>query len=49
VQDCCNFPLEEIGRMFAAKSQGRRGWGDFAERNIEELDARTPDARRAKS
>jgi DNA-binding transcriptional MerR regulator len=42
------FRLEEIGRMVAAKSQGRRGWGDLAERKIAELDARIADAQRAK-
>jgi DNA-binding transcriptional MerR regulator len=42
------FTLEEIGRMLAAKSQGRRGWGDLAERKLAELDARIADARRAK-
>jgi DNA-binding transcriptional MerR regulator len=43
------FTLEEIGRMLAAKSQGRRGWGDLAERKIAELDARIADAQRAKT
>jgi DNA-binding transcriptional MerR regulator len=42
------FTLAEIGRMLAATSQGRRGWGDLAERKIAELDARIADARRAK-
>jgi DNA-binding transcriptional MerR regulator len=42
------FTLEEIGRMLAARSQGRRGWGDVAERKIAELDARIADAQRAK-
>src|SRR5215208_1274114 len=43
------FTLEEIGRMLAARSQGRRGWGDLAERKIAELDARIADAQRAKT
>src|ERR671918_5514 len=43
------FTLEEIGRMLAARSQGRRGWGDLAERKIAELDARIADAQQAKS
>ena len=38
------FTLDEIGRMLAATSQGRRGWGDLAE-----LDARIADAQRAKT
>jgi DNA-binding transcriptional MerR regulator len=42
------FTLEEIGRMLPARSQGRRGWGDLAERKIAELDARIADAQRAK-
>jgi DNA-binding transcriptional MerR regulator len=42
------FTLEEIGRMLGARSQGRRGWGDLAERKIAELDARIADAQRAK-
>ena len=42
------FTLDEIGRMLAAKSQGRRGWGDLAERKMAELDARIADAQRAK-
>jgi DNA-binding transcriptional MerR regulator len=42
------FTLEEIGRMLAARNQGRRGWGDLAERKIAELDARIADAQRAK-
>jgi DNA-binding transcriptional MerR regulator len=42
------FTLEEIGRMLAARPQGRRGWGDLAERKIAELDARIADAQRAK-
>ena len=42
------FTLGEIGRMLAAKSQGRRGWGDLAERKMAELDARIADAQRAK-
>ena len=41
------FTLEEIGRMLASGSQGRRGWGDLAERKIAELDARIADAKRA--
>jgi DNA-binding transcriptional MerR regulator len=43
------FRLEEIGRMVAARSQGRRGWGDLAERKIAELDARIADAQRART
>ena len=43
------FTLKEIGRMLAARSQGRRGWGDLAERKISELDARIADAQRAKT
>jgi len=42
------FTLEEVRRMLAAKSQGRGGWGDLAERKIAELDARIADAQRAK-
>src|SRR5918994_333740 len=42
------FTLAEIGRMLAATSQGRRGWGDLAERKVAELDARIADAQRAK-
>ena len=42
------FTLEEIGRLLAARSQGRRGWGQLAERKIAELDARIADAQRAK-
>jgi DNA-binding transcriptional MerR regulator len=42
------FTLEEIGRMLAARSQGRGGWGDLADRKIAELDARIADAKRAK-
>ena len=42
------FTLAEIGGMLAATSQGRRGWGDLAERKIAELDARIADAQRAK-
>jgi DNA-binding transcriptional MerR regulator len=42
------FTLAEIGRMLAARTQGRRGWGDLAERKIAELDARIADAQRAK-
>jgi DNA-binding transcriptional MerR regulator len=43
------FTLEEIGRMLVAGSQGRRGWGDLAERKIAELDARIVDAQQAKA
>jgi DNA-binding transcriptional MerR regulator len=43
------FTLGEIGRMLAAESQGRRGWGDLAERKIAELDARIAHAQRAKT
>ena len=43
------FTLAEIGRMLAARSQGRRGWGDLAERKIAELDARIADAQQAKN
>jgi DNA-binding transcriptional MerR regulator len=43
------FTLAEIGRMLAATRQGRRGWGDLAERKIAELDARIADAQRAKT
>jgi DNA-binding transcriptional MerR regulator len=43
------FTLAEIGRMLAARSQGRRGWGDLAERKIAELDARIADAQQAKT
>jgi DNA-binding transcriptional MerR regulator len=42
------FTLEEIGRMLAARSQGRRGWGELAERKIAELDARIADAQQAR-
>jgi len=42
------FTLEEIGRMLAARRQGREHWGDLAERKIAELDARIADARRAR-
>jgi DNA-binding transcriptional MerR regulator len=42
------FTLEEIGRMLAARSQGRGGWGDLAEHKIAQLDARIADAQRAK-
>ena len=42
------FTLQEIGRMLAATSQGRHGWGEMAERKIAELDARIADAQRAK-
>jgi hypothetical protein len=35
--------------MLAAPSQGRRGWGDLAERKIAELDARIADAQRVKT
>ena len=42
------FTLAEIRRLLAAKSQGRRGWGDLAERKIAELDARIADAQQAK-
>src|ERR671914_143529 len=42
------FTLAEIGRMLAARSQGRRGWGHLAERKVAELDARIADAQRAK-
>ena len=43
------FTLAEIGRMLTAGSQGRRGWGDMAERKIAELDARIADAQQAKN
>jgi DNA-binding transcriptional MerR regulator len=43
------FTLAEIGRMLAARSQGRGGWGDLAERKIAELDARIADAQQAKT
>ena len=43
------FTLVEIRRMLAARSQGRRGWGDLAERKIAELDARIADAQQAKN
>jgi MerR family redox-sensitive transcriptional activator SoxR len=43
------FTLGEIGRMLAARSQGRRGWGDLAERKIAELDARIADAQQART
>jgi DNA-binding transcriptional MerR regulator len=43
------FTLQEIGRMLAARSQGRRGWGDLAERKITELDARIADAQQART
>jgi DNA-binding transcriptional MerR regulator len=42
------FTLAEIGRMLAARSQGRRGWGDLAERKVAELDARIAGAQHAK-
>jgi DNA-binding transcriptional MerR regulator len=41
------FTLAEIGRMLAARSQGRRGWGDLAERKVAELDARIAHAQQA--
>ena len=43
------FTLGEIARMLAAGSQGRRGWGDLAERKVAELDARIADAQQAKN
>ena len=43
------FTLQEIGRMLAAGSQGRRGWGDLAARKIAELDARIADAQQART
>jgi DNA-binding transcriptional MerR regulator len=43
------FTLAEIGRMLAAKTQGRAGWGDLAERKIAELDARIADAQQART
>jgi DNA-binding transcriptional MerR regulator len=43
-----DFTLEEIRGMRAARSQGRRGWGDLAERKLAALDARIADAQRAK-
>ena len=43
------FTLGEIGRMLAARSQGRRGWGDLAERKLAELDARIADAQQART
>jgi DNA-binding transcriptional MerR regulator len=43
------FTLQEIGRMLAARSQGRRGWGELAERKIAELDARIADAQQART
>ena len=43
------FTLQEIGRMLAATSQGRQGWGEMAERKIAELDARIADAQQAKT
>src|ERR687898_295360 len=43
------FTLAEIGRMLAARSQGRRGWGDLAERKVAELDARIADAQQART
>lgn len=42
------FTLAEIGRLLAATSPGRQGWGHLAERKIAELDARIADAQRAK-
>jgi DNA-binding transcriptional MerR regulator len=42
------FTLAEIGRLLAAGSWGRRGWGNLADRKIAELDARIADAQRAK-
>jgi DNA-binding transcriptional MerR regulator len=42
------FTLAEIGRLLAASSWDRRGFGDLAERKIAELDARIADAQRAK-
>jgi DNA-binding transcriptional MerR regulator len=42
------FTLAEIGRMLAARSQGRRGWGHLAESKVAELDARIADAQQAK-
>jgi DNA-binding transcriptional MerR regulator len=43
------FTLKEIGRMLAAKTQGRRGWGHLAKRKIAELDDRIADAQRART
>ena len=43
------FTLAEIGGLLEAGVQGRRGWGDLAERKIAELDARIEDAQRAKT
>jgi DNA-binding transcriptional MerR regulator len=42
------FTLAEIGRLLAARSPGRQGWGHLAERKIAELDARIADAQQAK-
>ena len=42
------FTLEEIGRLLAAASRGRRAWRRLAERKIAELDARIADAQRAR-
>jgi DNA-binding transcriptional MerR regulator len=43
------FTLPEIGRLLAAGSADRRGFGALAERKIAELDARIADAQRAKT
>jgi DNA-binding transcriptional MerR regulator len=43
------FTLAEIGRLVAASSWDRRGFGHLAERKITELDARIADAQRAKN
>jgi DNA-binding transcriptional MerR regulator len=42
------FTLAEIGRLLAAGSADRRGFGHLAERKIAELDARIADAQRAR-
>jgi DNA-binding transcriptional MerR regulator len=42
------FTLAEIGRLLAASTSDRRGFGRLAEGKIAELDARIADAQRAK-
>jgi DNA-binding transcriptional MerR regulator len=42
------FTLAEIGRLLAARRQGRRAWDHLAERKVAELDARIADTQRAK-
>src|SRR4051812_28483054 len=42
------FTVAEIARLISATSGDRRAWGRLAERKVAELDARIPDAERAK-